>query len=393
MNKDLLHIEIQEFITNNLDSNTAELLLKGIPFKHVDSKLIIEQIEAKKRSQKKLPTWYSTKNIYFPNKLNIEQTSSEITAKYKSNLISGNNIIDLTGGLGVDTFYFSKQIKSVIHCEINAELSELVIHNFEALQVTNVTNVNENGIDVLKRLDQPFDWIYIDPSRRDDLKQKVFLLADCEPNIKTHQDVLLKYAKNVMIKTSPLLDLTATLSDLKNVKQIHIVAVNNEVKELLWILERDFEGEVEVNSVNLKKNNSQHFRFKFNEEPEAVANYSKPLTYLYEPNSAVLKSGGFNSISDILNINKLHKHSHLYTSEIIVDFPGRQFKIEKILPYNRKAFSKEKITKANVTTRNFPLSVNDIRKKLKIRDGGNIYLFFTTSVNEEKIILICSKLN
>lgn len=393
MNKDILHTEIQEFTNNNLSSDAAELLLKGVPFKHVDSKLIIEQIEAKKRCEKKLPTWYNTKNIYFPNKLNIEQTSSETTAKYKSNLVSGNNIIDLTGGFGVDTFYFSKQLKNVIHCEINTELSEIVVHNFEALQVTNVTNVNENGIDVLKRLDQPFDWIYIDPSRRDDLKQKVFLLADCEPNIKTHQDVLLKYAKNVMIKTSPLLDLTATLSDLKNVKQIHIVAVNNEVKELLWILERDFEGEVEVNSVNLKKNNTQHFRFKFNEESEAVANYSKPLTYLYEPNSAVLKSGGFNSISDILNINKLHKHSHLYTSEIIVDFPGRQFKIEKILPYNRKAFSKEKITKANVTTRNFPLSVNDIRKKLKIRDGGNIYLFFTTSVNEEKIILICSKLN
>ncbi|RED45437.1 putative methyltransferase [Winogradskyella eximia] len=393
MNKDILHTEIQEFINNNLSSDAAELLLKGVPFKHVDSKLIIEQIEAKKRCEKKLPTWYNTKNIYFPNKLNIEQTSSETTAKYKSNLVSGNNIIDLTGGFGVDTFYFSKQLKNVIHCEINTELSEIVLHNFEALQISNINNVNDNGIDVLKRLNQSFDWIYIDPSRRDDLKQKVFLLADCEPNIKTHQDLLLKHAKNVMIKTSPLLDLTATLSDLNNVKQIHIVAVNNEVKELLWILERDYKGKVEVKSINLKKNNAQHFKFIFNEEFNAIANYSKPLTYLYEPNSAVLKSGGFNSISDILNINKLHKHSHLYTSEIIVDFPGRHFKIIKVLTYNKKAFSKEKISKANVTTRNFPLSVSEIRKKLKIKDGGDIYLFFTININEEKIILVCSKMN
>ena len=393
MNKDILHTEIQEFINNNLSSDAAELLLKGVPFKHIDSKLIIAQIEAKKRCEKKLPTWYNTKNIYFPNKLNIEQTSSETTAKYKSNLVYGNNIIDLTGGFGVDTFYFSKQLKNVIHCEINTELSEIVVYNFETLQISNINNVNDNGIDVLKRLNQSFDWIYIDPSRRDDLKQKVFLLADCEPNIKTHQDVLLKHAKNVMIKTSPLLDLTATLSDLNNVKQIHIVAVNNEVKELLWILERDYKGEVEVKSINFKKTNTQHFRFIFNEEFNAVANYSKPLTYLYEPNSAVLKSGGFNSISDILNINKLHQHSHLYTSEVIVDFPGRNFKIEKVLPYNKKAFSKEKISKANVTTRNFPLSVSEIRKKLKIKDGGDIYLFFTININEEKIILVCSKMN
>lgn len=393
MNTDLLHIEIQEFINNNINSDTSELLLKGIPFESVDSKLIIEQIEAKKRCQKKLPTWFNTKNIYFPNKLNIEQTSSEISAKYKTSLVSGNSIIDLTGGFGIDAFYFSKQVKSVIHCEINTELSNIVKHNFEALRVPNIKCLNENGIEALKRINQPFDWIYIDPSRRDDSKQKVFLLADCEPNIKTHQDLFLKYAKNVMIKTSPLLDLSATLSDLKNVKEINVVAVNNEVKELLWILERDFENDVVVKTTNIQKVNSQCFEFKFKEESESKVNYSKPLAYLYEPNSAVLKSGGFNSIGKTLNINKLHKHSHLYTSELLLNFPGRRFKIEKVLPFNKKVLSKEKITKANITTRNFPLSVNDIRKKLKVKDGGNIYLFFTTNLNEEKIILVCSKVN
>lgn len=392
MNKDLLNIDIQEFINKNLNSDISNLLLKGIPFNDVDSKLIIEQIEAKKRCQKKLPTWYKTENIFFPNKLNIEQTSSEIAAEYKSNLVSGNNLIDLTGGFGVDAYYFSKQVENVTHCEINAELSELVNHNYKALSIANITCLNENGIEALKRIDQPFDWIYIDPSRRDTSKQKVFLLADCEPNIKTFQGLFLKYAKNVMIKTSPLLDLTATLSDLKNVKEIHVVAVNNEVKELLWVLERNFESEVIVKTTNLQKENSQQFEFNFNDEPEAQVIYSEPLTYLYEPNSAVLKSGSFNSVSAILNIGKLHKHSHLYTSEILLKFPGRRFKIEKVLPFNKKIFSKEKIVSANITTRNFPLSVHDIRKKLKVKDGGNIYLFFTTDINNVKSIIICSKL-
>ena len=393
MNNKLLNIDIQEFINTNIDYNISELLLKGIPFKTIDSKLIIEQIDAKKRCKKKLPTWFDAENIYYPNKLNIEQTSSETTAKYKASLVSGNYLIDLTGGFGVDAYYFSKQIKNVSHCEINKELSELVEHNFEALNILNIKCFNESGIEALKRLDQPFNWIYIDPSRRDNSKQKVFLLADCEPNIKTFQSLFLKYANNVMIKTSPLLDLSATLADLESVKEIHVVAVNNEVKELLWILERNFEGAVIVKTVNLQKNNSQHFDFNFKDEPEAQVNYSKPLTYLYEPNSAILKSGSFNSVSEILDINKLHKHSHLYTSEILLDFPGRHFKIEKVLPFNKKILSNEKITKANITTRNFPLSVNDIRKKLKIKDGGNIYLFFTTDINNLKIIIICSKVN
>ena len=391
MNSKLLHIDIQEFINNHLHSDISELLLKGIPFETVDSKLIIEQIEAKKRCQKKLPTWFNAENIYYPTKLNIEQTSSEITAKYKSELVFGKTLIDLTGGFGVDAYYFSKQVENVIHCEIDSGLSKLVKHNFEALQVSNIICLNENGIEALKRIDKSFDWIYIDPSRRDSSKQKVFLLTDCEPNIKVYQGLFFKYSQNVLIKTSPLLDLSATLLDLKHVKEIHVVAVNNEVKELLWILERDFEGNTKVKTVNIKKNQLQNFEFNFKNETEATAIYSQPLTYLYEPNAAVLKSGSFNSVSEILNIPKLHKHSHLYTSEVLVNFPGRQFKIEKILPFNKKAFSKEKITKANITTRNFPLSVNDIRKKLKVKDGGQLYLFFTTNVNDDKIILVCSK--
>ena len=388
----MLNIEIQDFINFNLKSDISDLLLKGIRFETATTKEIIEQIEAKKRSEKKLPTWFKTENIYYPNKLNIEQTSSEVTAKYKTYLVSGNSLIDLTGGFGVDTYYFSKQIENIIHCEINESLSELVKHNYKALHVKNIECLNDNGIEALKRINQPFDWIYIDPSRRDNTKRKVFLLSDCTPNVKTFQGLFLKYAKHVMIKTSPLLDIKATRNDLKFVKELHIVAVNNEVKELLWILEPNYQSNFRIKTVNLTTQNKQKFEFIFEDESDVSAEYSQPLTYLCEPNSAILKAGAFNSVSSVLNIPKLHKHSHLYTSERIIDFPGRCFKIEKIISFNKKAFAKEKIGKANVTTRNFPLSVGDIRKKLKIKDGGSTYLFFTTNIKDEKVILICSKI-
>ncbi|WP_369995137.1 class I SAM-dependent methyltransferase [Winogradskyella sp.] len=391
MNKAILNIEVQEFINSHLDSDIASLLLKGVPFKFIEPKLIVEQIEAKKRCEKKLPTWFNSKDIYYPNKLNIEQSSSEITANYKANLVSGESLIDLTGGFGVDAYYFSKQIESITHCEINSELSEIVQHNYKALEVSNINCLNENGIDALTLNNKSFDWIYIDPSRRDDTKKKVFLLSDCTPNVLMIHETLFKYANNVMIKTSPLLDIKATTNDLKNVKELHIVAVNNEVKELLWLLERDFKSDFLIKTINITKSQSQKFEFSFKDEANSTANYSEPLAYLYEPNSAILKSGAFNSVAEQLSLLKLHKHSHLYTSEEKVDFPGRRFKIDNILPFSKKSISKTGIKKANITTRNFPLSVSEIRKKLKIKDGGTVYLFFTTDLNNEKIVLICSK--
>ena len=391
MNLSILNTEVQDFINANLNEDISKLLLNGISFSEIETKDIIKQIEAKKRSKKKLPTWFNSKNIYFPNKLNIEQTSSEVTANYKANLVSGNSLIDLTGGFGVDAYYFSKRIKNVIHCEINKSLSEIVKHNYKTLNINTIECLNENGIEALKHIDRPFDWIYIDPSRRDDTKKKVFLLSECIPNIKTFQGLFLKYANNVMIKTSPLLDIKATLNDLKQIKELHVIALDNEVKELLWVLERDCKTEFIIKTVNLTKQSKQEFEFSFENESNEIAEYTGPIAYLYEPNAAILKAGAFNSVSTQLNIPKLHKHSHLYTSNTLIDFPGRRFKIEKSIPFNKKIFAKEKISKANVTTRNFPISVGEIRKKLKIKDGGDIYLFFTTDLNNIKIILVCIK--
>ncbi|MBV7268237.1 THUMP-like domain-containing protein [Winogradskyella luteola] len=392
MNTSILNIEIQEFINSNLNTDIASLLLKGIPFDDVNPKDIVEQIEAKKSCEKKLPTWFNAKNIYYPNRLNIEQTSSEVTAEYKANLVIGKSLIDLTGGFGVDAYFFSKRTETTIYCEINTELSQIVKHNYKALNVSNIECFNENGIDALKCIDKEFDWIYIDPSRRDDTKKKVFLLSDCTPNVKTFQGLFVKYAKHIMIKTSPLLDIKATKTDLKHVKTLHVIAVNNEVKELLWILERNSNLDFKIRTTNILKFSKQVFEFLFDEESNAKVNYSEPLTYLYEPNAALLKAGAFNSIGNQLKISKLHKHSHLYTSDQLLDFPGRRFKIEKTIAFNKKVFAKEGINKANVTTRNFPLSVSDIRKKLKIKDGGNVYLFFTTNETNDKIIIMCSKI-
>ncbi len=392
MNINILNTKVQNYINTHLKSDVSRLLLKGLPFNTIKPKFIIEQIEAKKRCEKKLPTWYATTNIYYPNKLNIAQASSEITAAYKAKLANGHKLIDITGGFGVDSYYFSKYITHIIHCEIDRLLSEIAKHNFKILQCLNIQCINKNGIDILKHNHQNFDWLYIDPSRRNNNKQKVFLLADCIPNVETFQNVFLKHAKKVMIKTSPLLDISAALKVLKHVKTIHIVAVNNEVKELIWILERRYIGKVKMITANIQKESIQNFEFNIEEEIIAKPNYSKPLTYLYEPNAAILKSGAFNIICNYYNIFKLHKHTHLYTSKNIINFPGRCFKIEKQLAFNKKEFAKENIQKANVTIRHFPLPVITIRKKLNIKDGGDTYLFFTTTITNEKTILICSKL-
>ena len=391
MNKHILNIEVQDFINNNLNSNIHDILLKGTSFATVETKDIVEQIEAKKRSEKKLLTWFRTEKIYYPNKLNIEQTSSEVTALYKSELISGNSLIDLTGGFGVDSFYFSKQFNRVVHCEVNEELSKIASHNFKQLNTNNISTIAHNGLNYLKESKKQFDWIYIDPSRRNKSKGKVFFLTDCLPNIPENIDLLFKHSNNILIKTSPLLDITVGMNDLKYVKQIHVVAVNNEVKELLWVLEKGFEHAICVFTTNIKKNSEETFDFLWDNEKTTNATYSEPLTYLYEPNTALLKAGAFNIISKSLALNKLHPHSHLYTNDKLIDFPGRTFKIEHILPYNKKELQKLQIKKANITTRNFPENVEQLRKKFKISDGGYFYLFFTTNIHNEKIVLVTLK--
>ncbi|WP_460218828.1 THUMP-like domain-containing protein [Psychroserpens sp. MEBiC05023] len=392
MNSEILNTNIQAFINEHLSSDISKLLLKGTSFEGVTTKEIVEQVEAKTKSKQKLPTWYSTKQIYYSNKLNIEQTSSEVTAAYKSQLFTGTSIIDLTGGFGVDCFYFSKQFKHVTHCEINSELSHIVAHNNVQLGVSNIKTICANGIDYLTGDNVHYDWIYIDPSRRHDSKGKVFFLRDCLPDVPKHIHSLLSFSKHIAIKTSPLLDLSVGIKELQFVKTIHIISVKNEVKELLWIIENGFDSAITIKTVNILADTKNVFSFLTNEEARTQVNYEQPLTYLYEPNASILKSGGFNSVAQYFGLNKLHQHSHLYTSNDLIDFPGRIFKIDNILPYNKKNIKALNIKQANITTRNFPETVQQLRKKHRIKDGSSNYLFFTTNCLNDKIVLVCSKI-
>ena len=392
MNKHILNTVIQEFIKNNINSEIAFLLLKNNSFENVELKEVAGQIEAKKKCKTKLPSWFNASKIYYPNKLNIEQTSSEITAEYKSQLIIGSTIIDLTGGFGVDCFYFSKVFKEVTHCEIDKKLSRIVSHNFDQFEIDNIKAVNIDGIEYLKSTNQSYDWIYIDPSRRHESKGKVFYLKDCLPNIPEHIDLLFKHTSNVLIKVSPMLDMTIGISELKNTKAIHIVAVNNDVKELLFVLSKEYKGEIIINTLNIKGEKREIFEFRYSSEIIAKADFSLPLTYLYEPNAAILKSGAFKSIAEKLNVYKLHQHSHLYTSTELIKFPGRAFKIIKQITYNKNTIKNALgKSKANITTRNFPESVSQLKKKFNIKDGGDIYVFFTTNIDDEKIVIVCKK--
>jgi len=393
LNTEILNIEIQKFISDNLKTDISKILLKGTNFKNTDTKEIIEQIEAKNRCIKKLPTWFSSEKIYYPNKLNIEQTSSEVTASYKSKLFTGHSIIDITGGFGVDCFYFSKHFESITHCEINLELSTIVRYNYEQLHVGFIKTINSNGIDYIVSTKNNYDWIYIDPSRRHEIKGKVFFLKDCLPNIPLQIDNLFKHANNIAIKTSPLLDLSIGINELKQVKDIHIIAVKNEVKELLWILEKDYKGEITVKTANIIDSNTEVFSFRLKDESTSNVNYSNPTKYLYEPNAAILKSGAFNSISEQLSISKLHQHSHLYTSNELLEFPGRSFEILTIVDYNKKNLKSLSVSQANITIRNFPETVIQIRKKHRIKDGGKTYMFFTTNYLNKKVVIVCSKTN
>lgn len=391
MDKSLLAFEIQEFINTNINADVSKLALQKNKFPAAEWTTILNQIAAKQKAKIKLPTWFNTLDIYYPSKISIEQTSSEKTADYKSNLVAGDKLIDLTGGFGVDDFYFSKRINEVKHCEINPELSAIVKHNFEQLGATNIECLAGDSSKILPTLNQKFDWIYIDPSRRNDAKGKVFMLQDCIPNVPELLDFYFGFSDNIMIKTAPILDITAGLSELKNVKTIHIIALENEVKELLWMLEKNYSKNIEIVTCNLTKDTAEEFTFEFGNS--LISNYSLPKKYIFEPNAAIMKSGGFDEITTHFDVKKLHQHSHLYTSDILIDFPGRAFKIENTFEYNKqnmKSFLENK--KANITIRNFPETVENIRKKWKIKDGGNIYSFFTTDENNNKIVLLCTKL-
>lgn len=391
---DITSLLAQKFIKDNLNVPIEDLLLSGKKYPGLNIPLLVTQIEGRNKASKKLPTWFQTEGVIYPEKLSMEQCSSEITAAYKASLVSGDVLVDLTGGFGVDSAAFVEKIKKLSYIERNSELVDIVKHNFGVLKKDNIEVLNTSAENFISGDSFRADWIYIDPARRKE-GSKVFRFSDCEPNIIQLQQEIFKISDRIMIKTSPLLDIDLAMKELGNVKEVHVVAVDNECKELLFILDKSCKSEdPEIVAVNIRKENKEEFRFGRKLENESEINFHFPLQYIYEPNAAILKAGAFKSIAQHHGLYKLHVNSHLYTSQkLIKNFPGRSFKLLKSIKYSKREIVAEVLEgKANITTRNFPDSVERIRKKTGLKDGGNKYLFATIDLNEKLVILITEKI-
>ncbi len=381
----------RQFIRENLNADVPTLALKKAPV-GTDFSLALRQIQARQLLRKKVPSWADNDDLLFPAHLSIEQCSSEAAARYKASLLQGQAFADLTGGLGIDTYFIRQGFGQADYVERQTELCDLARHNFEVLKA-NVEVWNETAEDYLSRC-EPKDCIFIDPARRDEHGRKTVSIADCTPDVAALQESLLEKASTVLVKLSPMLDIGKALEELRHVKAVHVVSVANECKELDVVMERGFEGTTEVVCVNLLTAQPT-VRFTLEEERDCRALLADDvLQYLYEPNPAVMKAGCFKLLTERYGVLKLHKNSNLYTSiQKIVGFPGRIFEVEGCAPYNKKVRQGllSGVEKANIAVRNFPLSVAELRKALKIGDGDETYLFATTLRGERRVVVKTKK--
>ena len=376
----------------------------------VDLPFALSQISGRQVIKTKVPSWYENDLIIYPKHLSLEQCSSEATAKYKASLVKGDSLVDLTGGFGVDCAFMSSPFKSVIYVERSEELCNIAGNNFNVLGLKHIQVVHKQAADYLDKISK-VDCIYIDPARRDGAGEKVVSIQDCEPNIIELKEQLLNKAETVMVKLSPMLDISLALQSLPETTAIHVVSVAGECKELLFILKNRFltsrfltssgmsnlplpslKGDsVHICCINILKSGIvQEFSFLKSEEQCVIDYTSEPQHFIYEPNASILKAGAYKSIAHVFNLKKLHPDSHLYTSDQLVkNFPGRIFKFIAAFSFNKKEIKENlnHVEQANISIRNFPGSVDELRKKLKLKDGGNIYLFATTLYNGKKVIL------
>lgn len=375
----LLNKEVQDYINANLKTDLHSLLLKKSPFSEVSMQEIVQQIKGKQVAEKKFP-FLLKEGVVFPLQLSLEQSSSEKTALYKSEILKGKTFIDLTSGFGIDAYYLSENFDDITLVEQNAALLEVVEHNWNTLG-KKARFINEKLEDFLDENKESFDVIYLDPARRDQNKNKVFLLEDLSPNILDIQDKLLAISRLVVIKLSPLIDLKYLVSALPAIFRIDIIALKNDVKEVVIFLSNENQKEITCNCVNLESEEPT-FSFAFGEEGGAMSEYGEPERFIYIPNNSILKAGCFNLISQKFGLKKLHPNTHLYTSsEKVNDFPGRVFEMEIV---DSKMIKKK--GQFNIISKNYPLKPEEIKKKYGLKDGGKDYLIFTQS-KKGKIIL------
>ena len=386
--------ETLRFIEENIRADVRSLALQAKKYPKVDMAMAVVQIAGRQIAEAKVPSWSCVEGLLYPKHLSMEQCSSEVTALYKASLVEGKTFADLTGGFGIDCSFLSRRFKKADYVERQAELCELAKHNFPLLGL-NIEVHNEDGVEYLKRMD-PVDCLFLDPARRDGHGGKTVAISDCEPDVSMLEDLLVEKAKTVMVKLSPMLDLSLALKTLKNVREVHVVSVNNECKELLLILQKQsISSEVSIHCEHIVNDLHQHF--VFTQEQERISDC--PLTsqveaYLYEPNASILKAGAYRSLTQSYEVKKLHPSSHLYTSShFIEDFPGRRFQVEAVSGFGKKELKTflQGMEKANLTIRNFPSSVADLRKRLKLKEGGEDYIFATTLADESKILIRCKK--
>ena len=388
--------ETIRFIEENAKADVRSLALQAKKYPEVDMTMAVVQIAGRQIAEAKIPSWYRVEGLLYPKHLSMEQCSSEATALYKMGLVEGETFADLTGGFGIDCSFLSRKFKQADYVERQAELCELAGHNFPLLGL-DIGVHNEDGVDYLKRM-QPVDCLYLDPARRDGHGGKTVAISDCEPDVSALEELLVEKAKTAMVKLSPMLDLSLALKSLKHVQEVHIVSVNNECKELLLLLRRSaVSSEIQIHCEQIVNScEHQHYAFTLSEEHTSECPLAEAVgAYLYEPNASILKAGAYRSLTQAYPVEKLHASSHLYTSaHFIEDFPGRRFKVEAVSGFGKKELKEfmQGMEKANLTIRNFPSSVAELRKRLKLKEGGEDYLFATTLADESKVLIKCRKM-
>ena len=377
-----------------------DLAFGPLPFENISRHELIEQLEGFRKSKEKLPTWHKSHNLIYPPKISIEQCSSEQTAEYKANLLKrhygssleNKTIADLTGGFGVDAYFMACAGAKVHHFEINKRLSAIVNHNMKQLNAK-VQCHPQDGIHGINH--HQVDVIYLDPARRDLQQKKVFRLEDCQPNVLGHLDSWLNQAEMVMIKTSPMLDLSLGIDQLKTAIEIHVVAVDNEVKELIWCLTKKIANtpqglsDPEIYVVNMKNNSAKidHFPWALTERQV----FGPIENYLFEPHAAWRKVGRYSALLDRLSMRRIGPNAHLFSADQPLDFPGRSFRIMEKFKFTKGVMKQFKNKQFNVTTRDFPMRVSEIRNMWRIMEGGDQYLFFTTDHEGQKWIILTEK--
>lgn len=385
MNLALLHVDVRAYLLENIHTSPARFALRKHPFASVTTQELTQQLVGLQKAVVKFPDFFKNKHIIYPPKINLEQTSSMTTAMYKASLLKGTSMVDLTGGFGVDVSAFAKAYSITTHIEIDEPLQQMAVQLFNA-QGLNINSIAMDGMSFLNQSDKIYDLIYIDPSRKTVARPKAVMLVDYEPDVLKNMHLLLLKGRTVMIKTSPLLDITAGIQELKHVTDVHIVAVKNEVKELLWILKKNADGhKANITAVNLETAQpAVNIELHLNKENITLG---EPLQYLYEPNAAVMKSMAFAHICSRYQVLKLDVDAHLFTSDYLIDFPGRVFKVINVMPYKPKDVKKTYAkSDRGVVVRNFRESVAQLRSTYKLSESESDYLFFTSVLGRYVVI-------